>query len=200
MTATAPRCAVVFKTYAWDAFVERQARRLAEAAGALDFYISVDETGGPVGPIPFERVIRFTCAELAFAGLPCAMPWAACCGGIPITRTISFGSSIRITTITCSWNMTAWCNARWSSLFHVRSHEGPTWLHCRSHVTLRRMALDAVSAQCLSCRRGQACFAQRVFSVCSRVSHVASATACHERLMHPSALGRAVRSFYRARS
>lgn len=70
MTATVPRCAVVFKTYAWDPFVERQARRLAEAAGALDFYISVDETNGPVGPIPFERVVRFTCAELAVAGLP----------------------------------------------------------------------------------------------------------------------------------
>ena len=51
MTNTVPRCAVVFKTYAWDGFVERQARRLAEAAGALDFYISVDETNGPVGPI-----------------------------------------------------------------------------------------------------------------------------------------------------
>ena len=135
MTATAPRCAVVFKTYAWDVFVERQARRLAEAAGALDFYISVDETGGPVGPIPFERVIRFTCAELAFAGLP--MRYAV--GGVlwwnPMARTISFGSSIRITTITCSWNMTAWCNARWSSLFHARSREGPTWLHCPSHAT-----------------------------------------------------------------
>jgi hypothetical protein len=65
-----PRCAVVFKTYAWDAFVERQARRLAEAAGALDFYISIDESNGLVGPIPFERVVRFTSAGLAVAGLP----------------------------------------------------------------------------------------------------------------------------------
>jgi hypothetical protein len=70
LTASVPRCAVVFKAYAWDEFIERQARRLAEAAGALDFYISVDETGGSVGPIPFQRVIRFTCAELAAAGLP----------------------------------------------------------------------------------------------------------------------------------
>jgi hypothetical protein len=31
MTIAASRCAVVFKTYAWDEFVERQARRLAEA-------------------------------------------------------------------------------------------------------------------------------------------------------------------------
>lgn len=70
MTTTTPRCAVVFKTYAWDGFVERQAHRLAEAAGALDFYVSVDETNGPVGPIPFERVVRFTAGGLAAAGLP----------------------------------------------------------------------------------------------------------------------------------
>jgi hypothetical protein len=69
-TVAAPRCAVVFKTYAWDGFVERQARRLAEAAGALDFYVSVDETNGSVGSIPFERVTRFTCAGLAASGLP----------------------------------------------------------------------------------------------------------------------------------
>jgi hypothetical protein len=69
MTTTAPRCAVVFKAYKWDEFVERQARRLAEAAGSLDFYVQVDETNGPVGPLPFERVIRFTCADLEAAGL-----------------------------------------------------------------------------------------------------------------------------------
>ena len=68
MTSIAPRCAVVFKTYAWDNFVERQAKRLAEAAGALDFYVSVDETGGKVGAIPFDRVVRFTCDDLAAAG------------------------------------------------------------------------------------------------------------------------------------
>jgi hypothetical protein len=70
MATTTPRCAVVFKTYVWDGFVERQARRLAEAAGALDFYVSVDESNGPAGPIPFERVVRFTCADLAAAGFP----------------------------------------------------------------------------------------------------------------------------------
>ncbi len=70
MTTTTPRTAVVFKMYAWDEFVERQARRLAEAAGALDFYVSVDETNGSVGPLPFERVIRFTSAGLADAGFP----------------------------------------------------------------------------------------------------------------------------------
>jgi hypothetical protein len=67
-------CAVVFKAYAWDGFVERQARRLAEAAGSLDFYVQIDETGGPVGPIPFERVIRFTCADLETAGMAMRFP------------------------------------------------------------------------------------------------------------------------------
>ena len=65
-----PRCAVVFKAYAWDAFVERQAQRLAAAAGSLDFHVQIDETNGAVGPIPFERVERFTCADLEASGLP----------------------------------------------------------------------------------------------------------------------------------
>ena len=69
MSNGVPSCAVVFKAYAWDGFVERQARRLAQVAGGLDFYILIDETSGPVGPVPFDRVIRFTTAELEAAGL-----------------------------------------------------------------------------------------------------------------------------------
>jgi hypothetical protein len=69
MNSPTPNCAVVFKAYAWDAFVERQARRLARAAGSLDFYVLLDETARPAGPIPFERVIRFTCADLEAGGL-----------------------------------------------------------------------------------------------------------------------------------
>jgi hypothetical protein len=78
MNTASPNCAVVFKAYAWDSFVERQARRLAESAGALDFYVLMDETGGPVGSIPFERVVRFTCADLEAGGL--AMRFAV--GGV----------------------------------------------------------------------------------------------------------------------
>ena len=74
MRNTTARCAVVFKTYAWDGFVERQAQRLAEAAGALDFYVSVDETNGHAGPIPFERVIRFSCADLEADGMAMRSP------------------------------------------------------------------------------------------------------------------------------
>lgn len=64
------RYAVVFKTYAWDSFVHRQALRCADEAGAGDFFISVDETNGCVGPIPFDRVVRTTNAELIASGLP----------------------------------------------------------------------------------------------------------------------------------
>jgi hypothetical protein len=74
MTGTVPKCAVVLKAYGWDGFVNRQAQRLAEACGGMDFYISLDETGGPVGPVPFERVVRFTCADLAAAGLAMRSP------------------------------------------------------------------------------------------------------------------------------
>jgi hypothetical protein len=74
MTDTVPNCAVVFKAYSWDGFVGRQARRLAEASGDMDFYVSLDETGGPVGPLPFKNVIRFTCADLEAAGLAMRAP------------------------------------------------------------------------------------------------------------------------------
>jgi hypothetical protein len=69
MSESVPRCAVVFKTYAWDPFVERQAQRLAEAAGRMDFYIQIDETNRALGEVPFPRVDRFTCADLEAAGL-----------------------------------------------------------------------------------------------------------------------------------
>ncbi len=61
--------AVVFKTYAWDDFVQRQAQRCAAAAGPGDFYISVDETNGPVGPVPYPEVIRTSCSEMVGLGL-----------------------------------------------------------------------------------------------------------------------------------
>jgi hypothetical protein len=70
MSSAPPSCAVVFKAYAWDAFIERQARRLCAAAGNLDFYVQIDETNGAVGPVPFPRVVRFTCADLEASGLP----------------------------------------------------------------------------------------------------------------------------------
>jgi hypothetical protein len=69
-STTPPNCAVVFKAYSWDDFVQRQAERLAAVAGRLDFFVQIDETNGAVGPIPFDRVQRFTCADLEASGLP----------------------------------------------------------------------------------------------------------------------------------
>ncbi len=60
----------MFKTYNWDNFVHRQAIRCADVVGTGDFFISVDETNGSVGPIPFDRVIRTSNAQLIASGLP----------------------------------------------------------------------------------------------------------------------------------
>lgn len=65
----APRFAVVFKTHAWDEFVARQFERFRRAAGAGDVFIVADETSGPLGPIPHDRVIRTTNDDLVARGL-----------------------------------------------------------------------------------------------------------------------------------
>ena len=63
-----PRYAVVFKTFAWNPFIERQARRWEAITGGGDFFIAADETGGQLGPMPFERVIRTNNDELIALG------------------------------------------------------------------------------------------------------------------------------------
>ena len=62
------RYAVVFKTYAWDLFVQRQATRCQAVCGCGDFFISIDETNGPVGPVPFDGVVRTSNAEIVAMG------------------------------------------------------------------------------------------------------------------------------------
>ena len=64
-----PRYVVVFKTYLWDSFIERQAQRWAAGAYHGDFFISADETRGPLGSMPFDRVVRSTNADLIASGL-----------------------------------------------------------------------------------------------------------------------------------
>lgn len=64
----APRFAVILKAYAWDSFVHRQALRCQEATGPGDFFVSIDETKGCVGPVPFERVVRTSAAEIVGLG------------------------------------------------------------------------------------------------------------------------------------
>ncbi len=167
MTPTTPRCAVVFKTYAWDDFVERQARRLAEAAGALDFYVSVDETNGSVGPIPFERVTRFTCATLAASGLPMRFSVGGVLWWNPDYAHYQFLSQypglrlvpVRRVRLRRAMLAGAVCCPRRLERRRLRCFA--------DRAALQQMALDAVSARCLFCSRGQARSAECVFVLCS---------------------------------
>jgi hypothetical protein len=54
------RYAVLLKVHYWDDFVERGFRHLLRQVSTGDIYIFVDETHGPVGQIPHNRVIRAT--------------------------------------------------------------------------------------------------------------------------------------------
>ncbi|MFT9256927.1 MAG: hypothetical protein ABF535_02515 [Acetobacter sp.] len=57
------------KSYMWDDFVERQLSRLQAGAGNLDVYLSVDETSGSMGHIPWDKVLRTNQAEILALGL-----------------------------------------------------------------------------------------------------------------------------------
>ncbi len=65
----AERFVVVFKTYTWDGFVERQAHRLQAAAAGGDFFISIDETTGSFPNIPFANIDRISNAKVVALGL-----------------------------------------------------------------------------------------------------------------------------------
>jgi hypothetical protein len=52
------RYAVLMKVHYWDDFVERRFQHLLSKVGTGDLYVFVDETHGPVGEIPHDRVIR----------------------------------------------------------------------------------------------------------------------------------------------
>jgi len=54
------RYAVLLKVHYWDDFVERRFRHLLRQVRTGDVYVFVDETHGPVGQIPHDRVIRAT--------------------------------------------------------------------------------------------------------------------------------------------
>jgi hypothetical protein len=74
MTTSVPSCAVVLKASGWDPFLERQSLRLRAAAGGMDLYLSLDETGGRVGAVDMDQVVRFTGSELAAGGLALRSP------------------------------------------------------------------------------------------------------------------------------
>jgi hypothetical protein len=60
--------AVLFKIYFLDLFVVRQIERLKSVVGSGDLYILVDETKGPINPIPHDKVVRMTEADMIRRG------------------------------------------------------------------------------------------------------------------------------------
>ena len=69
--------AVLFKIYFLDSFVIRQLERLKARVGSGDLYVIVDETKGPIGPIPHDRVIRSSEADMIRRGFVHADPVSA---------------------------------------------------------------------------------------------------------------------------
>jgi len=71
--------AVLFKIYSLDSFVIRQLERLKARVGEGQLYVIVDETKGPIGPIPHDRIIRTTEDDMIRRGFvkgdPSAMFW-----------------------------------------------------------------------------------------------------------------------------
>jgi hypothetical protein len=65
---TAGRYAVLFKAFTTDDFVRRRLARVIAAAPSGDVYLMMDETKGGVGPIPFDRVIRYRESDLLDLG------------------------------------------------------------------------------------------------------------------------------------
>ena len=59
------RYAVIMKVHYWDDFAERRLRYLLHRVGSGEVCIFVDETHGPVGPIPHDHVIRVTERDMA---------------------------------------------------------------------------------------------------------------------------------------
>lgn len=69
--------AVLFKIHFVDSFVIRQLERLKARVGNGDLYVIVDETRGPVGPIPHDRVIRSSNGDMIRRGFVAADPHSA---------------------------------------------------------------------------------------------------------------------------
>jgi len=67
---TAGRYAVLFKAFAMDDFVSRRLARVVAASPGGDVFLMMDETKGSVGPIAFDRVIRYTESDVLGLGYP----------------------------------------------------------------------------------------------------------------------------------
>jgi hypothetical protein len=69
------RKAVLFTAYFWDAFTARQYALLKQHIGEDNLYVIIDETSGPLGPIPIKNLIRTSEHEInEKCGLPPLLP------------------------------------------------------------------------------------------------------------------------------
>lgn len=66
--STEARYAVIFKAFTLDEFVLRRLAWVVAAASSADVYLMMDETNGGVGPIPFDRVIRYRESDVIALG------------------------------------------------------------------------------------------------------------------------------------
>jgi len=64
------RSAVLFKTHFWDDFVARRFAALQPRCPGSDLWIFVDETNGPLGELPHDKVFRSTENDMLALGLP----------------------------------------------------------------------------------------------------------------------------------
>jgi hypothetical protein len=69
-----PRYAILLKVHYWNDFAERRLRHLLARSASGDVHIFVDETNGPVGPIPHDHVIRATQNDMATLKVPLEPP------------------------------------------------------------------------------------------------------------------------------
>jgi hypothetical protein len=62
--------AVLFKTHFWDDFVARRFEALKSKCPGSDLWIIIDETSGPAGDIPHDKVFRTRDSDMYALGLP----------------------------------------------------------------------------------------------------------------------------------
>jgi len=62
--------AVLFKTHFWDGFVACRFEALKSKCPGADLWIHIDETSGPAGDIPHDKVFRTRDSDMYALGLP----------------------------------------------------------------------------------------------------------------------------------
>ena len=113
LRAPKPRYAILFKAHFWDAFVERQFRRLCARAGSGDVFVILDETNGPVAGVSHHRILSLTESTGRGGRLSCLSAWKSPSGTIPIINCISFSTVAPSTTMLSSASTTVSSFSMW---------------------------------------------------------------------------------------